>query len=147
MLKQILKTQPNHTEALKKLADAYAGSNRRDQAVATLRQLFKAQPQDVDTGNQLAWLLATSPVKEVRNGEEAVRVSEAVCKLTNRDNPAHLDTLAVALAEAGRFEDAVRTAEEALALADKKNDSEVASEVRTHLEIFKRRTPFHEPAP
>lgn len=144
LLLRVLEKQPNHVEALKKTADAQVAAGRRKEAIATLRKLFAAQPENAEAGNQLAWLLSTAPEAELRNGAEAVRISEGVCVRTNRDHPAFLDTAAVALAEVGRFDDAIRTASEALALAEKKNDYDVATEARKHLESLKRREPVRE---
>jgi len=144
LLERVLQVQPDHLGALRQLAEAFGAAGDREKSISRWRQLFAIQPGNAEAGNQLAWLLATAPGKELRGGPEAVTVAETVCKATNRDNPAYLDTLAVAYAEVGRFADAVRTAEAALALAEKKNDSEVAAEARKHLELFKQGQAFHE---
>ena len=67
--------------------------------------------------NNLAWLLATQPSPEVRNGPEAVRLAERACALTSRTNLWFLHTLAAACAESGNFTQAVAAAEEARRLA------------------------------
>ena len=67
--------------------------------------------------NNLAWVLATSPKAELRNGAEAVRLAERACELTHYGEPLFIGTLAAAYAEAGRFPEAVTTAEKAEQLA------------------------------
>ncbi len=44
-----------------------------------------------------------------------MQLAETACRLSGRSNPSFLGTLAAAYAEAGRFPDAVKTIEEALA--------------------------------
>ena len=54
----------------------------------------------------LAWMLATSPYSEMRNGAEAVRYAGHAASLANRQDPELLDTLAAAYAENGDFDQA-----------------------------------------
>ena len=68
-----------------------------------------------DTMNSLAWLLATCPDERVRDGAKAVRLSEQALR-PDPNNANKLDTLAAALAAAGRFRDAVSTQEKAARL-------------------------------
>jgi len=64
--------------------------------------------------DELAWLLATYPDSNSRDGTEAVRVAERACTLTDRRVPAFLATLAAAYAETGDFSRSVAAGEEAL---------------------------------
>ncbi len=69
-------------------------------------------PGDLATRHLLARLLAVSPEEAVRNGDRAVELAQSVVD----EQPAldHLETLAMALAEAGRFDDAVLWQQRAL---------------------------------
>jgi len=67
--------------------------------------------------NNLAWVLATCPDAGLRNGPEAVRLAGHACELTHYGRPLFIGTLAAAYAEAGRFPEAVTTAEKAEQLA------------------------------
>ena len=69
-------------------------------------------PDDVATRHLLARLLATSPEAAARDGARAVELAQSVVD----DQPAldHLETLAMAMAEAGRFDDAVLWQQRAL---------------------------------
>ena len=51
-----------------------------------------------------------------------------------------LDTLATAYAEAGRFPDAVRTAEQAVQLAAAAGNRTLVEKIHTRLELYRRKT-------
>ena len=70
-----------------------------------------------------AWMLATNPNASVRNGAEAVELAQRAVELSGGREPAILDTLAAAYAEAGRFPEAVKTAQRAAALASARGDT------------------------
>jgi hypothetical protein len=74
--------------------------------------------------DEVAWLLATYPDFNARDGAEAVRLAERACALTGRRIPALIATLAAAYAEAGDFPRAVAAAEEALNEARSLGDSD-----------------------
>ena len=61
------------------------------------------------------------------------------------NNPSWLDTLAAAYAEAGRFAEAVQTAERALRLAVAKGDRSLAAAMETHLQLYRKQEPYHQP--
>ena len=57
--------------------------------------------------------------------------------------PAYLDTLAAAYAETGKFQQAVETQREALALVPEGN-ADLAAELETHLAAFEAGKPWRE---
>ena len=68
---------------------------------------MQIEPGDLQNQRALAWLLATNPDSSVRNGKEALALSEQIVTATNSQVPLFLLTLAVSLAETGDFENAV----------------------------------------
>ncbi len=79
------------------------------------RWYLKAARNQLTEGmNALAWILATSPDPDVRNGPEAVRWARTAVE--REPNVQRLDTLAAAHAEAGQFDDAVAAIEQAIDL-------------------------------
>jgi tetratricopeptide (TPR) repeat protein len=76
------------------------------------------QPEHWIAANNVAWLLATCPDEETRDGERAVALAELAVRITRRGNATYLDTLAAAYAESGRFDAAIEVEEEALRLAE-----------------------------
>ena len=83
-------------------------------AVTQFQKVLELDPKHVTAQNNLAWLLATCPDSSVRNGEKAVEVAQQAVQLSMGRSPEILDTLAAAYAEAGRFPEAVETANRAL---------------------------------
>ncbi len=89
--------------------------------------------------------LAASVDAELRDGAEVVRHAERAAELTGRENPIILDTLSAAYAEAGRFEDAILAAAEALELATTMERQDLADGIREHLELYEQKQPVRDP--
>lgn len=126
------------------LAEAYASLNDNAQAIAHYEKCLELKPNIPSTMNNLAWMLATVPQANLRNGKRAVELGENSCQLTDRKEPFLLGTLAAAYAEAGRFDDAVRTAEEAITLAKANGMADTAKRNTELLELYRKGQPFHE---
>jgi hypothetical protein len=94
--------------------------------------------------NNLAWQLATSPDPNIREGGEAVSLAERACELTGYREMVMVGTLAAAYAEAGRFDEAIVTAEKACALATAANKPELLKINQQLLELYRQHLPFHE---
>jgi Flp pilus assembly protein TadD len=154
-LTEALRLAPEYPEAHHQLAVALTLQHQTSAAITHYRAVLVLQPDRLDTLNNLAWLLATDPRAENRDGAEAVRLASRVCELTRRQEPFFLGTLAAAYAEAGHFEEAVAAAQEAhdLALtvaakaknpAEEKTAKDLAARNLELLEIYRSRQPYHE---
>jgi len=96
----------------------------------------------VDAWNDLAWLRATCPQAEIRNGHEAVGAAIKACNLSDWRNWMYLDTLAVAYAETGDFELAVKYENKALELIDPQNKEMGGMQKR--LLMFQQKQPYRD---
>src|SRR5262249_9551510 len=114
-------------------------------AIAHYRQALEISPGSVDAMNNLAWILATQSDASARNGPEAVRLAEKACELTGRLRALLLGTLAAAYAEAGRYPDAARTAQEACDRATQDGDKILAQKNGELLRLYRENKPYHEP--
>ena len=94
--------------------------------------------------NNLAWILAANPDATLRNGAEAVALAERACKLTDYKEGVFVGTLAAAYAEAGRFPEAVSSAERARSLALAAGQKDIARKNLELLELYRADRPYHE---
>jgi tetratricopeptide (TPR) repeat protein len=115
------------------------------EALAQWGEALRLVPDFVPALNRSARVLATGPDAALRDGGRAVELSERAGKLTSQRDPVILDTLAAAYAEAGRFDDALRTARAALELA--RGDSGLAGSISARLALYEAHTPVRERAP
>ncbi|MCU0782907.1 MAG: tetratricopeptide repeat protein [Verrucomicrobia bacterium] len=123
---------------------ALEGLGRTKEAILHYRKALRLNPQMPRALNNLAWILATHPEAEVRNGAEAVRLAERACQLTDYTLVILVGTLGAAYAESGRFEEAVATANRAAALATSAGNIELAEKNLKLAELFKSGQAFRE---
>lgn len=95
------------------------------------------------TLNNLAWLWATCPVVEQRDPVKAIAHATRACEQTGWTSAGYLDTLAVAFAANGQFEEAVRWQEKALELCGE----EEKADYRSRLDLYRAGQPFRESCP
>ena len=96
----------------------------------------------------LAWLLATAPEAELRDGTEALHLLDAAENGLKAGWPPVelLDPRAAAYAELGRFEAAVETAREALRQARGPTSDVDPNDVATRLQLYEQRQPYRQPS-
>ncbi len=143
--RRALRLEPKHVRACSELAHLLARRGDYEVAAATLRDGLRHWPADIRLANDLAWLLATCPKADVRNGAEALRLASTACEAAGQPHPGLLDTLAAALAEAGRFDEAVSTATRAADLAAGAGQTQLAEAIRARGQLYAARQPYHEP--
>ena len=145
--RQAIQANSNRPETFFHLGMTLGQLGRTREAVVQYREALRLNPNLAGALNNLAWMLAASPDDELRNGAEAVRLAERACELTHYGEPLFIGTLAAAYAEAGRFPEAVTTAEKAEQLATTADLTAVAAKNRQLLELYRAGKPYHEPAP
>jgi Flp pilus assembly protein TadD len=127
------------------LLKAMQRTGRWHEAVALLKEGVQACPQTPEFRNDLAWLLATSPVDEIRDGAQAVRLAKLAVEATRGERPDALDTLAAAYAEAGDFANATRTGRQALDLIRARNlPPDIVQMFEAHQAAFEAGKPIRE---
>lgn len=94
-------------DALLKQAVGLEQQGKHEEAIQHYLKAIEISPQNVLAHNNLAWLLATCPTDRLRNGRLAVAHAVRACKITKGRNLSTLDTLSIALAEAGQFQKAI----------------------------------------
>lgn len=109
-------------------------------AVVNFKQAIELDPKFDRAHNNLAWILATNPDEQLRDGEQAVEHALQACERKEFQDAGYLDTLAAAYAEAGQFDEAVKRAKEAIALAA---DSDKEG-IEARLRLYQAGHPFRE---
>lgn len=137
-----LRLRPDWVEAEGNLAFAHDQLGQEREAVVHDRRALALDPDHLPSLRRLAWTLATHPDAALRDGEEAVRLARHGLELARGEDLELRAILAAAQAEAGRFDDAVRTTEELL--ADVATDDQRAL-LRARLELYRNRSPLRDP--
>ena len=138
----LLKLDENHTMAHYHTGFILQQQGKNDAAISHYRKAAQNKPDLLELYNNLAWLLATAPNLDDRQGREAVRYAIIAAKATDYSEPAILDTLAAAYAEAGQFQEAVQTAEKGIKLARSSQQEELATKIEQRLQLYKNEKPF-----
>ncbi len=142
-LQQALRIDPDSFEAHYSLGLALVRLGKGPEAILQLEQALRIKPGSVPAQSRLAWLLATLPQGEGGDAARAVALAERACQLTGSRLAANLDVLAVAYAAAGRFADAVTTAQKAVELARTANQPKLAQEIEARLELYRSGRAYH----
>jgi tetratricopeptide (TPR) repeat protein len=143
---QVIRIRPDDAEAHYNLAGILSVQNRFEEAVDQYRAAIRLKGDWPDPMNDLAWLIATGPDIKNRDTNEAIRLASHACELANYKNPALLDTLAAAYASAGRFSEAIDTANKALGIADAANQPQLRNDIQYHLSFYRQGKPYIESA-
>jgi cytochrome c-type biogenesis protein CcmH/NrfG len=133
---------PNDAEVHFQLGLLFANHHKPAEATAHYRAALRLRPNWPEALNNLAWLLATAPQAELRNGTQAVRLAERACALSHRRRTVFVGTLAAAYAEAGRFAAAAQTAQEAIGLAQATGEKELAERNQALRQLYLEHRPF-----
>jgi tetratricopeptide (TPR) repeat protein len=107
-------------------------------------ETLQLKPDSPDVLNNLAWLLATSQIEQTHDGAQAVKYAQRACELTHYRETIMVGTLAAAYAAAGRFEEAIATAEKACALASESGEQDWLKKNQELLELYRAHRPYHE---
>lgn len=121
------------------LADTLAEAGRFDEAQVHFEEADRLAPNQPETINSLAQVLARNPNVGSRDPERAIGLALQAADLTRFQNPAILETAAVAYASAGNASKAIEYSEQAIQTAIKKHDSKLATQIERRLEAYRVR--------
>ena len=135
---------PNLANVHSDLGNLLLQKGRVNEALPHYEAALELQPGNAYFLNNLAWVLATCPNPEVRNGARAVELAQKAERLSGGNSSAIVGTLAAAYAEAGRFGEAVRTAERALNLATAQTNTAQIGLLRTNIALYAAGLPLRD---
>ncbi len=124
------------------IARMYSEQGEIKKAVHHFRALVRLRPDWSEPAVRLAWILATNNDEEIRNATEAIKVADHACEITGGSDPRSIDTLAAALASAGRFSEAVDVATNAVEFARSRGMEDYAQSIQNRINLYKEGKPF-----
>lgn len=136
---------PNHVATLNNRGTAWTHKRDFARALADYQAALRLDPGNPVRENAVAWLLATAPDGALRDGARAIALAESA---VNRgpDVANHVDTLAAAYAEAGRYTAAAGTQQRAIALQRAANaDGPTLAAFAARLTLYRAGQPYRLP--
>jgi tetratricopeptide (TPR) repeat protein len=109
---------------------------RYGDAIDDLARGGQVAPEEAEFHNLLAWTLATCPDPQSRNGTRAVEEAQRACQFDGGKVANDFDTLAAAYAEAGQFDEAIKSQKHALELAQSTEGTDLNG-YKQRLELYK----------
>jgi tetratricopeptide (TPR) repeat protein len=136
--------------AIKSLRKAYYNraqnmiiDGRFDEAISDYEAAVRVDPGYALAFNALAWLRATCPTAELRDGAEAIESATKANELTNWKKADYVTTLAAAYAEAGDFDAAVKWQKNAIDLLTEKQEH-LRADFEERLKLYQSGKPYRE---
>jgi tetratricopeptide (TPR) repeat protein len=138
-----LRLNPVFVEAHCNIASLLLENGRTKDAAAHYIAALQTKADYLPAMVSLAWIYATdSGEVGTQHAAEAVRLAEQACQISGCKQNGLLDTLAAAYANAGRFEEAVKTGEEAFSIAKAVGENNFADSIRARIDLYKKGSPF-----
>ena len=139
-----LKSNPKHAGAYYNLGKLFLNRGKTEEAINLFRKALKFEPEMTPALYNLSWILAGCEDEKYRNGEEALKLAEKLCNITQYNQPLALDALASAYAEKGKFKEAVLTAKNALKLALLCGPKELVLGLQKRLKLYQTKRPYRQ---
>ena len=140
-LTNALQQNPNQPRLHSSLGTIYYQNANLDRAIHHWQIALKLNPNQPTVLNNLALVKLTHPNPASRNPRHALSMAKKACQLVDYEQPHFLGTLAAAYAATGNFNDAVKTAQNALNLAKQKNNQPLIIELTKRLQSYKKQKP------
>lgn len=132
-----LEIRPNDAGLNLNLGLCFFQMGRMEEARLYYEKAQEIAPANPGILNNLAWLLATCPVASLRDGDRAVELAGQANAVTGGEKPLILRTLAAALAQAGRYPEALETAQRAASLAEAQGIPDLATQIQSELNLYR----------
>jgi len=141
-LRKALEVNPDDAMAHYNLGNAFTLTGRDHEAVLQYERVLELQPNFPDIWNNLAWILATSSESSVRDGTKAIESAQKASQMAGGRNSAYLSTLSAAYAEAGKFTEAITTAQQGLKLAEEEGNVSLINIFQQQLKLYQAGLPI-----
>lgn len=134
---------PMQFRAYLRRALLYRRTKEFGKARADLEEIPRLQSNTPDQAlNSVAWIWATAPESELRDGGKAVPAAQRACELLQWNRAAYIDTLAAAYAETGDFIQAIKFQKQAIEKTPLSDSDRKGMKER--LALYQKKTPYRE---
>jgi tetratricopeptide (TPR) repeat protein len=139
-----LKIKPNYAGAHYNLGKIASKQGKIEDAIIYYKKTLQVNPNMAEALYNLSWIAATAKDDKFRNGIEAIKLAEKLCKLQNYSQPLSLDALAAAYAEAGELNKAVKIARQGLNMALTQGPEELVCSLTKRLRLYQSGRPYRQ---
>ncbi len=131
--------------ALRGRADAQLSIGKHAEAIEDFKAALQANvdakaKEDSGLFNNFAWVLATSPEDNLRDGKRSIELATKACELTEYKQAHILSTLAAAYAETGQWDEALKWSKKAV----ETGDDSVKEQLKQELASYEAKKPWRE---
>ncbi|HEY1603340.1 MAG TPA: tetratricopeptide repeat protein [Pirellulales bacterium] len=139
---QAIRLDPDNKIAYFNRGNSHGAKKDYTKAIADFNQAIRLDPNYSSPYKGLAWIYATCPDANFRDGTKAVRLAIRACELSGWTDADKVSTLAAAYAEAGEFEQAIKYQEKAIDL--KLGDVVLMKTAQDRLEVYRDKKPYRD---
>jgi len=136
-LNEALHLDPGQAEVCANLGRTYRMLGKKDLAIENWVKAVELKPDNTNFLNSLALLLISGDNVSAQEAGRAVEFASRACELTDYKDAVPLDTLAAAYAAEGRFDDAVKTAKQAIEAAKARGQEDLAGRIENRMGLYK----------
>jgi Flp pilus assembly protein TadD/thiol-disulfide isomerase/thioredoxin len=137
-----LELAPNDLRTRTDLAIVYQLHGDSRAAAEQYEIVVASEPSWADAANNLAWIYATDADADLRDGARAIELAQRACRLSMNRVPTFLGTLSAAYAEAGQFDEAIRTIRQAVQVAQATGEDRLVADLQQRLRLHERKLPY-----
>lgn len=139
---EALRINSKYAGASYNLGKIAANQGKIEDAIFHYKKTLQVSPNMAEALYNLSWIYSTN--EKFRNGKEAVKLAEKLCRLQNYSQSLSLDALAAAYAETGKFDRAVQIAQQGLSMALMHGPEELASGLTKRLQLYQAGIPYRQ---
>jgi tetratricopeptide (TPR) repeat protein len=139
---QLLTKKPDYAQAQGDLAEALRRKGDFVGATQHFQLAIANGSKNPGWESTLAYLVATNPLMTAIDVQPMIAIAKDACDQTSNKNAGALDAYAACLARVGRFDDAVATAQQGIAVAAAAHQASLAKEIQGHLELYQQNKPY-----
>lgn len=136
-----IRLDPTYTLAYNNRGNVWQSKGEYAKATADFDEAIRLNPKLASAYNNRAWILATCPSADYRNGAKAIEDATKACELGGWNTASLLATLAAAYAEAGTFDKAIEYQAKAIGLEP---DEDMLKTFRSRIGLYKSDKPYRD---